>query len=212
MSASTFVHTNLPDGQLAVALECSLSAPLRAVEVALEHIARDLGGETETRLAAPRTALAMALRQAEAAVGLLTSRPLRADTCSLREVVCGARAALPAGQRERVWVASEPCEQALVVDSTLLVEALTALIGRATEEPEAEVLVHAHQEDGQTTFAVVDDLEAHGDVLAHGEATPDSPALLLARAHLMRLGAELGEYTAGPHRCVTVRLKQGGCP
>lgn len=201
-------HRTAPDALPARALEDAVVLPLRAVEAALAHLARDLGSERD-RLDAPRAVLAEARREAEAAAALWEYRPLQLDSCTVRELAWSARAALPAELRPHVWVATEAAEP-ITVDGPAFGRALAALIERAVRRAGGEVLLHGHQEDGVTTFAVVDDLSAQGDPLEETSGDEVSPALLLARRDLTRLGAELVEHDAGPHRCAIVRLDQGG--
>jgi len=198
----THTHHDL-DADLTVALERGLAAPLRALEAALGSLSRDLG---EGCLDAPRAALARARREAEAAVELFACRPLSDDPCTVRELATSARAALPAAERARVWIATEPGGAPLCLDAPAFSRALAALIARAIATSGGEVLVHGHQEAGETVFAVVDDLGANGDPLAAPRHTQPTPELLLAHADLDRLGAEVREQAAGPHRCTTIRL------
>ncbi len=204
MPVTDSVHT--PDLELARALDRGLTAPLRAVRTALAHLASELDETSRARLDAPRSVLSSALHEAEAAVELLSKRPLHGDVCTVRELAWSARAALPAGARERVWVATEPGGVPLEIDGPTFSRALATILARAIAGSEGEVLLHGHQEDGLTTFAVVDDLTADGDPLSDPTATEPTPESLLANSNLTRLGAEVLEHAAGPHHCTTVRI------
>lgn len=191
------------DSELALAFERGLAAPLRAIEAALAQLSRDLG---EARLGAPQAALACARREAEAAVALFAQRPLREDRCTVRELASSARAAIPAAERERVWVATELDGAPLTTDAPTLSRALAALVAHAIATTGGEVLLHGHQDQDGTTFAVVEDLGAEGDPLESVPQVEPTPELLLARADLARLDAEVVEHAAGPHRCTTIHL------
>jgi hypothetical protein len=191
------------DSELALALERGLAAPLRAIEALLAQVSRDLG---ETRLRAPQAALASARRQAESAVELFRQRPLREDTCTVRELAWSARAAIPAPERERVWVATEHDGGPLSTDAPTFSRALAGLIAHAISTTAGEVLLHGNQDGGEATFAVVEDLGALGDPLEAAPQVEPTPELLLARADLARLGAQVDEHSAGPHRCTTILL------
>lgn len=191
------------DADLALALERGLAAPLRALEAVLGSLSR---GAVEGGLEAPCAALSQARREAEAAVDLLSQRPLRDDSCTLRELAVSARAALPEAERDRVWIATEHAGTPLRVDAPAFSRALAALIARAIATDGSEVLVHGHQDDEEATFVIVDDLGADGDPTLAQRRTEPTPELLLARADLARLDAEVQEQEAGPHRCTTIRL------
>ena len=188
--------------ELAFVLERSLAGPLRAVVAAL--------GAEDGRLDGPRASLEEILRQAEATVDLFARRGLTEDDTTMRELAWCARALVPVSQRESVWIATEPGGETIVTDAPVCSRALAAYLMRAVRVG-GEVLLHGHQEDGESTFAIVDDLSAVGDVLGHERASKDTPELWLARADLERLGAQATEHAAGPHRCTTIRIPNQPC-
>lgn len=188
--------------ELAFVLERCLAGPLRAVVAAL--------GAEDGRLDGPRSSLEEVLRQAEATVDLFACRGLTDDNTSLRELAWCARALVPISQRESVWIATDPGGATIVTDAPACSRALAAYLMRAVRAG-GEVLLHGHQEDGTSTFAIVDDLGASEDVLGRARTSEDSPELWLARADLERLGAQATEHSAGPHRCTTIRIPNQPC-
>lgn len=199
------LQAQAPDTELAHAFERGIAAPLRAALTSLGQLSRDLEGREWEQLEQSRTGLNSALRQAEAMVELFAQRPLCDDACTVRELAASARASLPTELRDRVWIATEPGEDAIHVDAPTFSRALGTLLARAIEEEGDEVMLHGHQEDGEATFAIVEGL---GTVRERQAVV--TPEELLARQDLDRMGAIVTEHVAGPHRCCTVRLSSRG--
>ncbi len=191
------------DPELALAFELALARPLRAIEAAL---GRHIGESGSADLGACYQALAQVRREAEAAVDLLERHPLRMDQATLRELAASAMALIPAAERERVWIAIEPTDQTVVLDAPTYARSLAALIARALQSNGVEVLLHGHQENGSVTFALVQDLTADGSPYEEPEDLPPTPQYLLALSDFERMGAEVADHAAGPHRCTTVNL------
>jgi GAF domain-containing protein len=103
-------------------------------------------------------------------------------SCSLLEIACSARSALPSEQRSQVLLAIEDRRARLRVDGTLLSRSIARVLETALTETRSLVLLRSRLDDGEAVFALV-------------QATPDSwnPHSTGTRFHsaVSALGAEL---------------------
>lgn len=199
-----------------------IRTPLAALRASIEALGAKLRDHAARRtLQRVLGELGRVERCAEALIELTSPTPLRPLRCSLRELAQSALTTLPPGRRSRVWVALEPpAEDAtpgVVVDGPVLVRALSTFLDRATEDG-AEVLLHAHKEDGVTTFAIVGDLTSEHSQPVHvgeddREDDPPRPADLgieIAERDVSRMGGRVQVHRAtAEHRCVIVSIPDG---
>jgi signal transduction histidine kinase len=150
-------------GALAKALAQGLDTPLAALRATMESLDLELRQRSAPGALPPRRFEGV-LREVERLgknvrelCALATPPVVRLQSCSLEEIVCAARAGLPAEQRARV--VSARCEPgaSVVVDGPLLAGCVLRLMENALEATDELVLVVARREDAEASFTVVDD-------------------------------------------------------
>ncbi len=187
------------------ALERDLRVPLAAVRAALESLAPTVDEPARGVLTRTLEGLAEVDRGAEALGALLDPPPIAPQTSSLREIVEGARAALPSKARDRLWIAVEPGPVCISIDAVAVIRSLAFLLAEAIEHG-GEVLLHAHGDDEWVSFSIIDDLAASDLDPQSVQGRVHSLGRLLAKSELRRLGAELCEHCAGEHFCTDIRF------
>lgn len=187
-----------------IAAERALRAPIATLRLLLEG-ARAADGAVD--LAAVERMIAQ-LDQVERAARDLASwsrpRALRSVRATVGEIVHSVRASLDQAERNRVHFDTEARRTELRTDGRLLADALRrCLVERLEASPDDEVMLHAHADEREATFSIVDvapapDLE---DVLAAGGDEPEGVAESLFVRDVERLGGRATVLHTGAHRC-----------
>ena len=201
------------DEALGNAIAQGIRTPLAALRASIEALVPELGAQGNACAVLNRALMEIVRvdQCAEALIEFAQPTPLRPMACTPRELAQEALASLQAGFRRRVWLALESDSTALMIDASVAVRALAALLERAAQRPSAEVLLHSHQERDATVFAIVGDLAqcapGHLEHSWSSTRTPENIELVLARRDIRRLGGELSVHESTPtHCCVMIRL------
>lgn len=190
--------------------ERALLAPLGALRIAIE-------GARSKRKALPATFLDRALEAvtdaSQAASDMMAwahPRPLRPVPCSVGELVSSLRLTLSPDLDARCHFLVEGAAAPLFLDGRLVVTGLERSIRRrldpARRPATAELMVHAHVEDGMATVSIIDTaagnhLDVSAESLSQGaEALADA---LLTR-DCERIGGRVSIHETGSHRCMVV--------
>lgn len=212
MSTSTLpTHPETLTEDLRGTIVRDIRSPIAALRATLEALQAELIGSPEaSNLVSGAVEQLIAIdRRSEALLELVLPSPLRPLACTVGEIVRSAWSALPAPRRQRVWLAIEDAARPVHVDGPVLVRSLSSLLEDATDSAGTEVLLHAHEQDDEVTFAIVDDLESCSVTLPRpGRASEESLPVRLARRDVLRMGGELqvGELT-DQHRLTVVRVQ-----
>jgi len=187
-----------------IAAERALRAPIASLRLLLEG-ARAADGAVD-RAAFER--MIVELDHIESAARDLASwsrpRELRTVRATVGEIVHSVRASLDQVQRNRVHFDTEARGTELRTDGRLLADALRrCLVERLEGSPDDEVMLHAHADEREATFSIVDaapapDLE---EVLASGGDEPEGVAESLFVRDVERLGGRATVLHTGAHRC-----------
>ena len=204
------------DEALGDAIAHGIRTPLAALRASIEALVPELQAEGNARAVLNRALMEIVQVDhcAEALIEFAHPTPLRPMACTPRELAQGALASLQPGLRRRVWLALESDSEQIMIDGPVAMRALAALLESAARRPAAEVLLHSHQENGATVFAIVDDLAqcdpGHLEGLWSPTRSAEDVELVLAGRDILRLGGELAVHETSPtHCCVMVRLPNG---
>lgn len=188
----------------AIAAERALRAPIASLRLLLEG-ARAADGAVD-RAAFER--MIVELEHVERAALDLASwsrpRALRTVRATIGELVHSIRASLDRCDRQRVHFEIEARSTALRTDGRLLADALRrCLLERLESAPGEDVMLHAHADEHEATFSIVDVAPAPGldEVLASGGDAPVGIAESLFVRDVERLGGRATVLHTGAHRC-----------
>jgi two-component system C4-dicarboxylate transport sensor histidine kinase DctB len=217
-----------PDGQallaghasgaaLSRALAQGLDRPLTALRATMEALGQELAQN-----GIPSLRIHGLLREVERLAGnvrdlcaFATPPVPRALTCSLQEILAGARAQLSPALKTRVLVARMAPEErpaTLEVDGPLLCNCLRRLIENALESGSEHVLLLARLEQGNARFSVIDAAPRGFDpdwaIEAFHTTKPNHLGLGLAltRRDVELLGGELEFLTTPDSHCARISV------
>tara|TARA_R110002126_G_scaffold177860_2_gene326843 strand:+ start:287 stop:904 length:618 start_codon:yes stop_codon:yes gene_type:complete len=203
MSTPTNPTTANARPALAVAVARELSLPLTALRIAVQGVLdrHDEDGELCDQLDHMLDELARVEHGVEGLIDLVAPPVEHADACTVREIARCAWNSLPTSRRSRVDLALETSRDTCVVDAPQFERALSMLLMEATEDPSAQVLMHAHADASSVNFSVLG-----GSI----ETAIDLDGAV-ARRSLERFGAEVIERETEEHRTnILVRLPLRG--
>lgn len=188
--------------------ERAFLAPLGALRIAIE-------GARSQRAALPDTFLDRALEAVEEAshaasdmMAWANPRPLRPVACSVLELVASLRLTLSPELDSRCHFLVEGADTPLFLDGRLIVDGLERSIRRrlahARRPGTAELMVHAHVENGLTTVSLIDasegdELDVTGEALSQGA---EALAEAILTRDCERIGGRVSIHETGGHRCI----------
>jgi hypothetical protein len=188
---------------LALAVARELSLPLTALRIAVQGVLdrHNSDGELCDQLDHMLNELARVEHGVEGLIDLVAPPEQHAEDCTVREIARCAWDSLPTSRRSRVNLALETSRDMCIVDAPQFERALSMLLMEATEDPTAQVLMHAHADNTSVNFSVL------------GGSTKTALDLdgAVARQCLERFGAEVIERETSEHRTsILVRLPLRG--
>ena len=151
-------------GDLSRALVQGLNLPLSALRATMESLTLELadGGVRPQRIAGVLREVDRLGKNVRELLDFAARPTVRAQPCSLEEIVSGARAQLSPELRSRVTAARCGRADAIRTDAPLLAACLRRLIENALEAGSEQVLVVARREPDCASFAVFDDARGFG--------------------------------------------------
>jgi len=176
-------------------------APLAALRASMESLSHAFQAD-DPRSLAVRGALEEVVRLGHEMQALLDyalpqiAQPL---SCSLLEIACSARSALPSEQRAQVLLAIEDRRARLRVDGTLLSRSIARVLETALAETRAPVLLRSRLDEGEVVFALVHATPPAWGALSSGTRFHSAVTALgaeLARRDVERMG---GRFTLRNH-------------
>ncbi len=185
------------DDALARALIEGLDLPLSALRAALEGLARDFEGDPRAvRLADAIEEVNRAGRTVQDLVDFTAPPEPLPLSCSIEEILAGARERLPAPMRERVLLARGDRGHKLHVDGPLLARTLFRLLEFGARSSSGHVLVSVRRDCGATLFTTVihadrDCATEHEPVAERRRRGHSALGLSIARRDLERMGGSL---------------------
>jgi len=189
-------------------------APLAALRTTIEFMQRDLvqGDPHEPMMTSALEEIDRLQRNVETLYQFSVAPDVAPLTCTLEEICRASIRLLAPDETERVWLALDQVGATLQTDGTLLANALALFIDDAIRRGSAEILFHAHVDDGVVYFAIVDDFSSTDEIDVDAlptESEPASMGLRVARRDVGLLGGSITSTRSNVNQnCVIVSFGQ----